>query len=378
MPGGRSEATGTLPQDRQDNVRVRNMLINKKSPHGGDIYTNQVRLDFSANTNPAGTPEAVREAVRSSADNCAAYPDPYCTELRKRIAAAEGVPENAVLCGNGASELIYAFAYSLPAEKPALIVSPAFSDYETALCAAGVRAKHYILSEYSGFRVNYPPAGSDLSRYGAVFLCSPGNPSGVTADVNVVRLLAASGVRLFLDLTFLDLTNEPDKYDIPELISAYPRVTALRAFTKSYAMAGLRLGYVLCGDESFLTEMSDKSQCWNVSVPAQAAGIAALGCRKWLRDSVIKISEERARLTEELRKLGIRVFPGEANFLLIYSETDLCGELLKRGILLRDCSDYIGLRKGFARIAVRTGEENDALISALRDIVAHAAADDDL
>ena len=94
MPGGRSEATGELPQDRQDNVRVRNMLINKKSPHGGDIYTNQVRLDFSANTNPAGTPEAVREAVRSSADNCAAYPDPYCTELRKRIAAAEGVPEN--------------------------------------------------------------------------------------------------------------------------------------------------------------------------------------------------------------------------------------------------------------------------------------------
>ena len=344
------------------------MLINEKSPHGGDLYTHPVRLDFSANLNPAGMPEAVRDALKQAALNCAAYPDPYCTALREGIAGAEGVPAKTVLCGNGATELIYAFAYALPKDRPALIVSPAFSEYEAALRAAGIRAEHFILSEKDGFRVTDTLPETDFSRYGAVFVCSPNNPTGITAEERIIRSLAQSGVRVFLDLTFLDLTDDPGKYDIPALAGAYPNLTVLRAFTKSYAMAGVRLGYVLCSDTVFLTKMSEKTQCWNVSSLAQAAGAAALGCGEWLRDSVKEIASERARMTEELRKLGIRVFPGEANYLLLYSETDLCGEMLKRGILLRDCSDYIGLRKGFTRIAVRTKKENDALLAALREV----------
>ena len=345
------------------------MLINQKSPHGGDVYTNDVRLDFSANINPAGTPDAVRQAIVRAAAHCGAYPDPYCTKLRQKIASFEGVPAEAVLCGNGAAELIYAFAYALPKAKKALIVSPTFCEYETALRAAGVAPDHLLLREADGFFVTDTLSRVDFSAYSALFLCSPNNPTGLTVDVRMVEALAQTGVRLFLDLTFLDLTDNPEKYDIPSLIQRHPNVTVLRAFTKSYAMAGVRLGYVLCGDSAFLEAMSEKTQCWNVSVLAQAAGVAALDCGAWLKASVAEIAAERARLTQALRQLGVRVWPGEANFLLLYSDADLCGELRKRGILLRDCANYPGLRKGFVRIAVRTREENDALLAALREVL---------
>ena len=341
------------------------MLINKKSPHGGDIYTNRVRLDFSANLNPAGTPQVVIDALKKAAETCAAYPDPYCTALRHGIAAAEHVPEESILCGNGAAELIYAFAYALPKEKTALIVSPTFCEYETALCAAGIEADHYVLKQSDGFRVTEELLQTDLTRYGAVFLCSPNNPTGITVDCGIIHRLLQTGVCVLLDLTFLDLTETPDQYDIPRLISAYPNLTVLRAFTKSYAMAGVRLGYVLCGDEACLQRMSEKTQCWNVSSLAQAAGAAALGCGEWLAASVKTISSERERLMSELQRLGIFVFPGEANYLLLYSEKDLYGDMLERGILLRDCSNYVGLGKGFVRIAVRSHAENDALLAAL-------------
>lgn len=346
------------------------MLITETSPHGGDVYTNKVRMDFSANLNPAGTPKAVVGALQTAAEHCAAYPDPYCTALREKIARSEGVAAGNVLCGNGAAELIYAFAYALPKEKRALVVSPSFCEYETALAAAGIEAGHYVLSEKDGFRVTDEILNVDFTKYGAVFLCSPNNPTGFTVDAGIVRALAQTGVRLFLDLCFLDLTDEPEKYDIPALLRDDPNVVILRAFTKSFAMAGVRLGYALCTDRAFLETMSKQTQCWNVSSLAQAAGAAALDCGAWLRESVKEIRRERENLAAGLQALGVRVYPGEANFLLLYSETDLYGELLKRGVLIRDCSNYVGLRRGFYRIAVRTPAENAALLAAVKEALA--------
>ena len=345
------------------------MLINKKSPHGGDIYTNAVRLDFSANINPAGMPDAVKQALHDAVEHCERYPDPYCTELRRKIAEHERLPESCILCGNGAAEMIYAYAFALPKDKPALIVSPTFCEYEQALSAAGIAAEHYIMKESDGFRLTEDFLHTDFSKYTAVFLCSPNNPTGITVESSILHNIAKSGVRLFCDFCFLDLTETPEKYGISALLETCPNITILRAFTKSYAMAGVRLGYVLCRDAEFLAEMSEKTQCWNVSALAQAAGIAALGCTDWLTVSVKHISAERRYLTEELTHLGIRVYPGEANYLLLYSDTGLYGKLMARGIMVRDCSNYIGLSAGFIRIAVRTREENDRLLTELKEVL---------
>ena len=345
------------------------MLINKKSPHGGDIYTKTVKLDFSANINPAGMPDAVRQALMDAAKSCEVYPDPYCTGLRQKIAEYERVPADGILCGNGAAELIYACAYALSKDKPALIVSPTFCEYEQALSAADLPAEHYLLREENGFRLTEDFLRTDFTRYSAVFLCSPNNPTGITIDPSIICAVLGTGVRLFCDFCFLDLTDTPDKYDIPVLLQTCPNLIILRAFTKSYAMAGVRLGYVLCSDAGFLTEMSEKTQCWNVSTLAQAAGIAALDGTEWLTESVIQISGERKRLSAELSPLGIRVYPGEANYLLLYSDKNLPELLLSRGIMVRDCSNYVGLGRGYIRIAVRTREENDLLLTELKEVL---------
>ena len=225
-----------------------------------------------------------------------------------------------------------------------------------------------MLREEDGFRLTGDILSQDLCAYSAVFICTPNNPTGIAVEPELLKKIAATGARLFLDMCFLDLTEWPDRYDLPALLAAHPNVTVLRAFTKSYSMAGVRLGYAMSSDDGLLEAMSAKTQCWNVSSIAQNAGVAALGCAGWLEESVKLIGSERRRLTEELESLGIRVWPGEANYLLLKTDADLFGEMLKRRILVRDCSNYPGLGKGYYRIAVRTPRENDLFISALKEM----------
>ena len=345
------------------------MYVNRKNPHGGDIYSHEVLLDLSSNMNPAGMPDEVKTAVRASAESCAGYPDPYCRELRKAISEREGVPDDCIICGNGAAELIYSYAYSLPKDRHALVVSPTFSEYEDALNATGITVDHYLLRETEGFRLTEDILKEDLSGYCAVFLCTPNNPTGITVDPKLLEEIAGTGVRLFCDMCFLDLTEDPDRYGIPSFIERHANVTVLKAFTKSFSMAGLRLGYAMTSDSELLEMMSSKTQCWNVSSVAQQAGIAALGCAGWLRESVVTAGKERARLADELTALGIKVWPSEANYLLLRTDTDLYGEMIKHRILIRDCSNYTGLENGYYRIAVKTAEENDIFLTALKEII---------
>ena len=180
---------------------------------------------------------------------------------------------------------------------------------------------------------------------------------------------AARGVTLVVDECFLDLTEEPSRYTIVPLLEEYPRLVILRAFTKTYAMAGLRLGYALCGSAETAQALRDCAQPWSVSVPAEAAGLAALKETAYEREVRAFLRTERARMLRALAALGFRAVPGQANFLLFFSEdTSLAQRLRGRGILLRDCRDFPGLAPGWYRAAIRKREENDALLKALGEV----------
>lgn len=349
------------------------MLMDKNNPHGGDIYGRKIALDFSANVNPFGTPQAVRQAVFDAAQGVSAYPDAYCRALRRALSAHEGVPYEMIICGNGAADLIYSFAYAVRRERPAcsvLIPQPTFSEYETAACAAGLAVRSYLLREERGFAPDEEILSQINEETGAVFLCTPNNPTGILCSPATIRGLAetcrAVGARLFLDCCFLDLSDEPDSYEIPRFVRDFPNVFVLRAFTKSYGMAGLRLGYGLCADGGFLDEMSACAPCWNVSGIAQAAGIAALSCGEELLRFRALIAEERPYLAGALSALGFEVFPGTANFLFFRAPGTLADALAAVGILIRSCENYRGLGAGYYRIAVRTHEENVRLIAAAK------------
>ena len=344
--------------------------------HGGDWagYEREYRiplLDFSANVSPLGVPEVVRQAAIQALDRADRYPDPLCRELREKLSERHGVPADWILCGNGASDLIYRLALA-KRPKSALVTAPTFSEYENALTLCGCSVMRFPLRWENQFAVTEDillAPGLDM-----MFLCEPNNPTGRTTDrrllVKVLERCAAQGTLLVVDECFNDLLDNPVEHSLVKLLSSFPNLLVLRAFTKSYGMAGLRLGYALCRDVRLLEQMRTSGPPWAVSGPAQATGLAALEEDGYLFQLRRLIQRGRPRLAAGLETLGCRVCPGEANYLLFFSPEPNLGELLReRGILLRDCSNFPGLSPGWYRAAVRTKEENQALLRAVREVL---------
>ena len=347
------------------------MLYQTKSPHGGDIYGGRVLLDFSANTNPLGTPQSVLDAVCRELGNIHRYPDPYCRALVQAISAHEGVPEENILCGNGAAELIYSYCFAVRPQR-ALEFAPTFSEYSLAAQRVGCSVQHFPLLEENEF----VPDESLLSclidnQPDVLFLCNPNNPTGRLVPPplmeSILSVCAKDGIRVFLDECFLDLTEEG--LSLTGRLGEYPELFILKAFTKSYGMAGIRLGYGMSADKELLAKMSETVPPWNVSSLAQTAGIAALQEKEFLEKTRALIRAERDWLQRELTALGFQAVPSSANYILFKAAPWLEIKLQRKAILIRDCSNYNGLGPGWYRIAVRRRDENEQLIAAIREII---------
>ena len=346
------------------------MLYQTENQHGGDVYGGGITLDFSANTNPLGTPPGVLEAVRRGLPQLHRYPDPYCRQLVQAIAAHEQVPASYVLCGNGAADLIYAYCAALR-PRTAVELSPTFGEYGAGLAQVGCRVERYFLHQAQNFDLDERFLSFlEEKKPEVVFLCTPNNPTGRLIPLplleQILQYCAAQGARLFLDECFLDLTE--DGVSAKSLLAAHPELLILKAFTKSYGMAGIRLGYCLCADSALLRDMAAASPPWNVSSLAQSAGVAALEEGEFLRRTVELVRRERSYLAGELTALGFRVCPSQANYLLLHGAAGLREKLLQRGIAIRGCGNYHGLDEVWYRVAVRSHGENEALIAAIRQL----------
>lgn len=342
----------------------------RRYEHGGNIYAQPgVRFDFSVNTNPAGLPPQVREALASEMDRFVRYPDPDCGELRRALALHHGCAAECILCGNGAADLIFRLCAYLKPRK-ALVPAPTFSEYERSVRLFGGTMEEFPLSREDGFTLpdRFPDQiGPDVDL---VFLCTPNNPTGVLTSPDLIRRTAERcrqiGALLLVDECFLPFTVGPS---VLPLLEEYPNLLILRAFTKLYAMAGLRLGYLL-GDPGLLERIAPFGPHWAVSVPAQTAGLAALAAEpEWTETTRTLIRAERDFLTEGLSRLGVTVFPSAANFLLLESGLPLYPLLRERGILVRNCSNFTGLDERHIRVAVRSPEENQALLRAIEEVL---------
>ena len=349
------------------------MLYSTPNPHGGDLYSRKILLDFSANINPYGTPEAVKQAVTDSVSDLCHYPDPYCRELVGAISAFEEVGKEKILCGNGAAELIFSFCRSLGPQK-ALVLDPCFSEYETALMASGCEVAHFPLREEADFRLeeNFLPFLEHFDG-DALMLCNPNNPTGqiISQEMleEILTLCKRRNMFLFIDECFLDLTDEGENITMKPYLDCCDSLFLLKAFTKSYGMAGLRLGYGLCGNAPLLQAMGQTTQPWNVSIPAQKAGVAALKQTAFLEKAKQTIREQREVLTLGLRALGLRAIDSHTNYILFYSARELREPLLEKGIQIRSCANYPGLEVGWYRVAVKLPEENQTLLAALKEIL---------
>lgn len=331
--------------------------INLRHYHGGNAPSGF--LDFSANINPFGLPEKVKAALIENVDLFDKYPDPYCAQLRRNISRFENVPEEWIVCSNGAAEMIFNLVRAVKPKK-AVLLSPGFYEYEKAL--AGIDVEYVRLREESGFRIGESLFKS-LETADFFFFCNPHNPTGVLEKNvrEIFKFCQTRGIFIAVDECFMDFCDS----DASAKKYLYKRSALIKAFTKSYAMAGLRLGYMICPDTEIIERVYEGTPQWNVSAPAQAAGIAALNDKEYLSKSVAIIRREREFLKKEIKKAGCAVYGSEANFVFFKGAKELAEKCREDGIIIRDCSNYRGLGKGYFRAAVKKHDENERLLEVI-------------
>ena len=335
--------------------------------HGGDIYRHPEVIDFSVNTNPLGVPEAVKQAVRECVADIEHYPDVECEKLREAISMFEQVDADEILCGSGAAELFFVAVQALRPKK-AIVTAPAFSEYEEALESVGAEVEYYALSEEDNFQLREDYVEKLTPDVDLIFLCNPNNPTGQVINrellIRIMECCKKENIVVVLDECFLEFLDEPEQYEMTDLRAKYPNLLIVKAFTKIFSMPGLRLGYAIGSNREMLEKMSRMIQPWNVSIPAQAAGIAALtDPYEYIKKTREYVSREREYMRNVLKMMGYVVFASKANYLFFKGMPGLAEEALEAGFLIRDCQNYEGLEEGFYRIAVRTKEENERLMT---------------
>lgn len=347
--------------------------------HGGDLRALAADagiapdrlIDFSASISPLGLSPRVRAAILAALPSVVHYPAPTTGALRDALAAYHGLAPEQVLPASGATEVIYLLARAL-APRRALILHPAFSEYEAALELVGARLDHEVLQEARGF---VPDLSSLLPRLGGlelVILANPNNPAGSLippADLlALVEAAEAAGAVVVVDEAFIDLVEEAS---LKKFLDQFQRLLLLRSLTKCFALPGLRVGYAL-GSRALVSRLARWKEPWTVNTLGEVAGIAALADREYQERFRLLVPRWREDLRVGLERFAmLRVFPGAANYLLVrlreprLSAMALRARLLREGIAIRDCCSFRGLGAAFFRVAVRRPEDNGALLGML-------------
>ena len=331
--------------------------------HGGDIYTNTVKLDFSVNVNPLGIPKGVEDALHQAVVRCQQYPDIRAFELKEAVAKQLAVPKEYLLFGNGASEVFMGIMHALKPRK-VLIPVPSFYGYQYVAEAVESKIRYFSMEKENSFLLGEKLLEALTEDIDVLFLANPNNPTGKRLERDYLREVLAicreKGIYVVLDECFISFCKGDVSF-VSE-IEEYPNLLLVQAFTKLYAIPGVRLGFLISSNKILLQKIARQLPEWNLSVFAQEAGIACVKEKAFVKQTVEYVKKERAFLTEQLQKMGLEVFDGEGNFILIYTEKPLYELLLERGILIRDCQNFKGLTKGYYRIAVKSREENKILL----------------
>ncbi|MGI0003898.1 MAG: pyridoxal phosphate-dependent aminotransferase, partial [Candidatus Nitrosotenuis sp.] len=300
------------------------------------------------------------------------YPDHKSAKLRKQLAKYLGVsPENLVV-GNGATEIIYNLCRAtLEKNTRVLIPIPTFGEYEAAsrLCRAKLQffKTMNLEKDLAAFVKKIP-------KNGAVFVCNPNNPTGSLIPKNpmlqIIKSAKEKNSFVFVDECFMELTQNPHQ-SIIDKISRHENLFVLRSLTKSFGLAGLRVGYGV-GNKKLVSVLNKIKIPWNVSGLAQEAAYLALHDQSFLGKTRSLIKKESKFLRDSISGLdGFSCLDTSANFILIKTKMDsglLQKKLIQKNILIRNCSTFRGLGKNHIRIAVRTHMENLKLIKALEAI----------
>jgi threonine-phosphate decarboxylase len=344
--------------------------------HGGGIHQAASELqrpvaellDFSASINPLGMPIAVRAAAAAALDEAIHYPEIHAESLVAALAAHHHLDARHFLPGNGSTPLFAHFARTLRPRR-ALVVRPAFSEYQRALELAGSEIDVFDLAPEENFTLDVAQLLRCITpETDLLLLANPGNPSGARIEATTLLTLAHAlreQALVAVDEAFIDFC--PDASILPA-VATQPNLYIFRSMTKFYAIPGLRIGY-LAGPVNGIARLQQKTEPWALSTVAIAAAKAALTATAYNEESLRLIPQLREQLAASLRHLGLHVYPSAANYLLVRLEDACADELVtalrQEGILVRSCGNFPPLDAHYLRLAIRSAADNQRLIAAL-------------
>lgn len=343
--------------------------------HGGNIAeiarqhgidANRI-IDFSSNVNPLGYPDGLEEYLTVNLLSIRRFPEITSERLRSGLAGLHHCEVEEVIVGNGSTEIIFLIPRAFRV-KNALIVAPTYADYADAVKYAGGKIDFYFTEESDGFEPDPDELEKRIPKHDLVFICNPNNPTGGFLAEEVTQRL----VKEFPEVLFvIDATYAPFVNGLMSSARVPLNVIELHSFTKIFGVPGLRLGYAI-SSQAHIDRLLAFKEPWTVNSLAQRAGEFLFEQREWVEQSCRTIAEEKSYFKKRVNSIrNIEIFDSSTHFFLIkiltseINSSDLKKQLLQEHLLIRDCSNFVGLSDHFFRVAVQTREKNQMLLHAL-------------
>ncbi len=360
--------------------------------HGGNLdavarstgIPKEAIIDFSGNINPLGPPKSATEAIIQQAGHIDIYPDAAYVHLKAAIAAFTGAMPEQVLVGNGATELIalfiQAFMKNVNTKKKAVILSPAYSEYEREVSLLGLAYTLFPLTFGEQFSLNVPALLHTLDDTVGIFIItSPNNPTGFAPDaqslLTILTHCQSMGIAVMVDETYVEFASTA--ISAVPFLNEFPNLFIVRGTSKFFASPGLRLGYGLCGSPELSETITKAQYPWSVSLLADAAGQVMFLDQEYIEKTKTLITNERQKLMAALTAIPtVHPFASQANFILVkllegcpYNSAEIAAHMLQHCMLIRDCQSFSYLDDQYIRFCILKPEENQRLLTVLTPLL---------
>lgn len=355
-----------------------------KVNHGANLYdlssqygfSKEDIMDFSSNINPFGSSKLAKEYIVNNIDKVSVYPDPEYLELKTSISNYCNCSIDNILLGSGATELISSFIKTINPKK-ALILSPAYSEYEKELSKIECNITKYFSKKEYNFTINIDNLIEIINKdnYELIIICNPNNPTGFTFSKNEIeKILNNTNSFVMVDETYIEFTNT-SIYSSTSLVDKYDNLFVIRGTSKFFSTPGIRLGYGLISNHKIKYEMNSNLDLWNINIFASMMGEVMFNDNKFIENTYSLMTKERDYLVNELSKFtDLKIYNSQGNFILceIKSKSITAKEvrekLIPKRIIIRDCVSFDGLDEYFFRVCILKPEENKLLIDNLINI----------
>ena len=354
--------------------------------HGSDIEAieayygipKETIVGFGANVNPLGLSSKLQAEIANNLHIITTYPDRNYVSLRNAIADYCNTDADHIVVGNGSTELISLLIQHLHPRK-ALLLGPTYSEYERELGLCGGEMVYYDLLPEHEFQIQPDEFLSQLDdSIDLLILCNPNNPTSSAISLKMMERIMAHckehQIFVMVDETYVEFAPSIETISSMPLVKTYDNLMIIRGVSKFFAAPGLRLGYGVTSNEAFINVLHTHQNPWTLNSIGAFAGELMMKDKDYIERTRALILSERVRIYQELQAIpALHTFEPVANFFLVkiikdgVSSAEVFDFLIKKGLMIRDCSSFTNLSGEYIRFCIMNPEDNTRLLDGLKE-----------